>query len=127
MAYEQRAVGITSAVIGAVALASIPLSFTGPAELRLAVIGPFLLAGPGTALILFLKPARLQKGTGFEVLPLAAAIAVSFSLASGILLSTAMLYTGFWHPSVAVSLLAVLTLGLLAAVDRRSRRKEAAR
>ena len=111
--------------MAAVALASIPLSFTGPEELRLVVIGPFLLSGPGTALILLLKPARLRKGTGFEVLPLAVAIAVSFSLASAILLSTAMLYAGFWHPSAAVSLLAGLTLGLLAAVDRRSRRKDA--
>ncbi|MEW1819443.1 hypothetical protein AB0323_01455 [Arthrobacter sp. NPDC080031] len=126
MASEQRAAGIIGTIVAAVALASIPLSFTGPEALRLAVIGPFLLAGPGTALILLLKPARLRKGTGFEVTPLAVAIAVSFSLASAILLSTAMLYSGFWHPSVAVSLLAVLTLGLLAAVDRRSRRREPA-
>jgi hypothetical protein len=123
MASEQRTVGTTSALVAAVALASIPLSFTGPEALRLAVIGPFLLAGPGTALILLLKPARLRKGTGFEVLPLAAAIAVSFSLASAILLSTTMLYAGFWHPSAAVCLLAGLTLGLLATADRRSRRK----
>lgn len=127
MASEERTVGMIGAIVAAVALASIPLSFTGPEALRLAVIGPFLLSGPGTALILLLKPARLRKGTGFEVLPLAVAIAVSFSLASAILLSTAMLYSGFWHPSVAVSLLAVLTLVLLAAVDRRFRRTEAAR
>lgn len=127
MASKHRSVGTISAVVAAVALASVPLSFTSPEALRLAVIGPFLLAGPGTALILLLKPARIRKGTGFEVLPLAVAIAVSLSLASAILLSTAMLYAGFWHPSAAVSLLAVLTLGLLAAVDRRSRRKEPTR
>lgn len=124
MAFEQRAVGFIAA---AVSLAAIPLSFTGPEGLRLAVIGPFLLAGPGTALVLLLKPAGLRKGTGFEVLPLAVAIAVSFSLATAILLSTAMLFLGSWHPSVAVSILAVFTLGLLAVADRRSRRKEAAR
>jgi hypothetical protein len=126
MASKHRSAATIGVVVAVVALASIPLSFTGPEELRLVVIGPFLLAGPGTALILFLKPPRVRKGTGFEVLPLAVAIAVSFSLASAILLSTAMLYAGFWHPSAAVSLLAVLTLGLLAAVDRRSRRKEPA-
>jgi hypothetical protein len=124
MAFEQRAVGIIAA---AVSLAAIPLSFTGPEALRLAVIGPFLLTGPGTAFVLLLKPAGLRKGTGFEVLPLAVAIAVSFSLATAILLSTAMLFLGSWHPSVAVSILAVFTLGLLAVADRRSRRKEAAR
>ncbi|BAS16620.1 hypothetical protein AHiyo8_49230 [Arthrobacter sp. Hiyo8] len=125
MASEHRSAATIGIIVAAVALASIPLSFTGPEELRLVVIGPFLLSGPGTALILLLKPARLRKGTGSGVLPLAVAIAVSFSLASAILLSTAMLYAGFWHPSAAVSLLAGLTLGLLAAVDRRSRRKDA--
>lgn len=127
MASKHRSVGTISAVVAAVALASVPLSFSGPEALRLAVIGPFLLASPGTALILLLKPARIRKGTGFEVLPLAVAIAVSLSLASAILLSTAMLYAGFWHPSAAVSPLAVLPLGLLAAVDRRSGRKEPTR
>jgi hypothetical protein len=77
MASKHRSVGTISAVVAAVALASVPLSFTGPEALRLAVIGPFLLAGPGTALILLLKPARIRKGTGFEVLPLAVAMAVS--------------------------------------------------
>lgn len=124
MASEHRAIGT---IVAAMALASIPLSFVGPEALRLAVIGPFLLSGPGTALILLLKPARIRKGTGFEVLPLAGAIAVSISLAAAILLSTAMLYSGLWHPSMAVSFLAVITLGLLTVVDRRSRRKEAAR
>ncbi|MDQ0031202.1 hypothetical protein [Arthrobacter bambusae] len=126
MASKRKRVSTIAAVVAVAALASIPLSFTGPAELRAAVVGPFLLAGPGTALMLFLKPPRIRKGTGFEVLPLAVAIAVSVSLAAAILLSTAMLYTGFWHPSAAVALLAMFTLGLLAAVDRRSRRKEAA-
>jgi hypothetical protein len=126
MASRHRSVATIGAVVAVVAVASIPLSFTGPEGLRLAVIGPFLLAGPGTALILFLKPRRIRKGTGFEMLPLAVAIAVSFSLALAILLSTAMLYAGFWHPSAAVSGLAVLTLGLLVAVDRRSRREEPA-
>lgn len=126
MASRHRSVATIGAVVAVVAVASIPLSFTGPEALRLAVIGPFLLAGPGTALVLFLKPRRIRKGTGFEMLPLAAAIAVSFSLALAILLSTAMLYAGFWHPSAAVSSLAVLTLGLLVAVDRRSRREEPA-
>lgn len=123
MASKPRSAGTVGAVVAAVALASVPLSFTGPEPLRLAVIGPFLLAGPGTALILLLKPARIRKGTGFGVLPLAVAIVVSFSLASAILFSTAMLYAGFWHPSAAVSLLAVLTLGLLAVDNRRSRRE----
>ncbi|WP_427174759.1 hypothetical protein [Arthrobacter sp. 92] len=123
MASKHRSVGTIGAIVAAVALASVPLSFAGPEPLRLAVIGPFLLAGPGTALILLLKPVRIRKGSGFGVLPLAMAIAVSFSLASAILLSTAMLYAGFWHPSAAVSLLAVLTVGLLAADNRRSRRE----
>ena len=63
MASKHRSVATVGALVTVAALASIPLSFIGPEELRLAVIGPFLLAGPGTALILFLKPHRIQKGT----------------------------------------------------------------
>ena len=127
MASEHSNARIVTALVAAMALSSIPLSFGGPQILRLTVIGLFLLAGPGTALILVLKPVWMSKGTRPQVVPLAVAIAVSFSLATAILLSTAMLFLGSWHPSVAVSLLAVFTLGLLAVADRRSRRKDAAR
>ncbi|WP_423184571.1 hypothetical protein [Arthrobacter sp. NyZ413] len=122
MASEHSNAGMVSALVAATALSAIPLSFAGPEALRLAVIGPFLLAGPGTALILVLKATRIRKGTRQGVLPLAVAIAVSFSLAVAILLATAMLFTGFWYPSAAVCCLAVMTLGALAAAERRFRR-----
>ncbi|MBT8161784.1 MULTISPECIES: hypothetical protein [Arthrobacter] len=122
MASEHSNASKVSALVAATALSAIPLSFAGPQILRLTVIGLFLLAGPGTALILVLNPARIRKGTGIDVIPLAVAIAVSFSLAMAILLATAMLFTGFWYPSAAVCCLAVMTLGALAAAERRFRR-----
>jgi len=109
-------------VVAVIAAASIPLSFIGPGGLRLAIIGPFLLAGPGTALVMLLRlnPAPSQRRT--EMLPLAAAIAIGVSLAVSALLATAMLYARMWQPSLAVSLLSVLTLGMLILAVRRSRR-----
>jgi hypothetical protein len=111
----------TAYSVAVIAAAAIPLSFVGPGGLRLAVIGLFLLAGPGTALVILLrlKPTARQRST--EMLPLAAAIAIGFSLAVSALLATAMLYTHLWYPSLAVSCLSVLTLGMLVLALRRTR------
>lgn len=122
---QLRGATVAGTAAAAAALASIPLSFTGPGVLRIAVIGPFLLAGPGTALILFLTPHRTTQGRRSRTLALDTAVALSFSLTAGILLSTAMLYARFWHPSAAVCVLSGLTLVLLAAAGRGFRRRRA--
>jgi hypothetical protein len=108
-------------IVAAVAAAAIPLSFIGPEGLRLAIIGPFLLAGPGTALVMLLrlKPTPSQRST--EMLPLTVSIAIGFSLALSALVATAMLYAHLWQPSVAVSCLSLFTLGMLVLAVRRSR------
>lgn len=109
-------------LLAAVAIAAVPLSFAGPGGLRLAVIGPFLLAGPGIALIQMLVPTR-SSATNHRVhlsLPLFIALAVGCSLAMSALLATAMLYANLWYPALAVSFLSVVTLALLASTAVRS-------
>ena len=105
---------LATCAVAAVAVAAIPLSFTGPATLRLAVIGLFLLTGPGSALVLFLRMNIPSTRMRNQLVPLLGSIAIGFSLAISAILSTVMLYAHLWHPSAAVAFLAVLTLGLLA-------------
>ena len=97
----------------AVAVAAIPLSFVGPEGLRLAVIGLLMLAGPGTALVLFLRfgPPRSAQATG--AIPLAIAVAIAFSLAMSTLVATALIYAGFWSAPAGVCVLSLITLGFL--------------
>jgi len=118
MAIERTHVGYAAA---AVAVAAIPLSFVGPDALRLAVVGLFLLAGPGTALVLLLRfnPAGSTLAAG--AVPLATALAVAVSLTLSTLVATAMIYLHLWAPPVGVSLLALATLGVLAVEARRTR------
>lgn len=106
---------------GAVAVAAVPLSFSGPGGLRLAVIGLLMLAGPGTALVLLLRldPPRSVQAPG--ALPLGIAIAIASSLTMSTLVATAMIYAGLWSPPVGVCVLAAATLGLLGFGFRRSR------
>lgn len=118
MANERSYVSYATA---AVALAAVPLSFSGPGGLRLAVIGLLMLAGPGTALVLFLRldPPRSMQAPG--ALPLGIAIAIAFSLAMSTLVASAMIYAGRWSPPAGVCVLAAATLGLLGFELKRSR------
>lgn len=118
MANERSYVSYATA---AVALAAVPLSFSGPGGLRLAVIGLLMLAGPGTALVLLLRldPPRSVQAPG--ALPLGIAIAIAFSLAMSTLVATAMIYAGHWSPPAGVCVLAAATLGLLGFELKRSR------
>jgi hypothetical protein len=111
--------------VAAVAIAAIPLSFAGPGGLRLAVIGPFLLAGPGTALALLLRLDSADTGPVRGAVPLVIAIAIAFSLALSTLVATGMLYAQQWNPQAGVMLLSVITLGLLALAAKRSRESTA--
>ena len=119
MATERSYVSYATA---AVAVAAIPLSFVGPEGLRLAVIGLLMLAGPGTALVLFLRfdPPRSAQATG--ALPLSVAIAIAFSLAMSTLVATAMIYARLWSPPAAVCLLSALTLVFLGIELKRPKR-----
>lgn len=107
--------------VAALAIAAAPLSFFGPQELRLAVIGLLMLAGPGTALVLLLRFSSPGAPRATGTLPLAAAIAVASSLAFSTVVATAMIYARIWSPPVAVCLLSGVTLGLLALGVKRSR------
>jgi hypothetical protein len=107
--------------VAAMAIGAIPLSFAGPGGLRLAVIGLFLLAGPGTALVLLLRLDSADTGPVRGALPLAIAIAIAFSLALSTLVATGMLYAQVWNPQAGVMLLSVMTLGMLALAAKRSR------
>jgi|SRR3954467_1711960 hypothetical protein len=111
-----------SSATAAVAVAAIPLSFVGPAGLRLAVIGLLMLAGPGTALVLLLRydPPRSTHATG--TVPLSIAIAIAFSLAVSTLVATAMIYGQLWSPPVGVCILSIVTLALLVIEFRRPQR-----
>jgi hypothetical protein len=119
MANERNYVSYATA---ALAVAAVPLSFSGPGGLRLAVIGLLMLAGPGTALVLLLRldPPRSVQATG--ALPLSIAIAIAFSLAMSTLVATAMVYARLWSPPAGVCLLSAGTLGLLGFEVKRSRR-----
>ncbi|WP_308466272.1 hypothetical protein [Rathayibacter soli] len=114
--------GLTTAVVTVCAVAAVPLSFAGPGWLRLAVVGPFLLAGPGAALALFLwtakpdEPRRPQRW-----LPFAVTVAIGSSLAASVLIATAMIYTHLWYPSLAVCLLSAITLAIVTVPARRLR------
>ncbi|XAS67081.1 hypothetical protein V3C33_16740 [Micrococcaceae bacterium Sec5.7] len=118
MAIDQKYV---TYAVAALAIAAAPLSFFGPQGLRLAVIGLLMLAGPGTALVLFLRfgPPGSPRASG--TFPLAVAIAVASSLALSTVVATAMIYARIWSPPAAVCLLSLITLGLLALGVKRSR------
>ncbi|QDY89960.1 hypothetical protein E7Y32_06845 [Arthrobacter sp. UKPF54-2] len=120
MAIERAHVGYATA---AVAVAAIPLSFVGPEALRLAVVGLFLLAGPGTALVLLIRfgPDSSSSTVAAGAIPLATALAVAVSLTLSTLVATAMIYARLWAPPAGVCLLALVTLGLLAVDYRRTR------
>ena len=121
MAHKRSYTGYLGYVTAAVAVAAIPLAFSGPGGLRLAVIGLLMLAGPGTALVLLLKldPPRSMQAPG--ALPLGIAIAIASSLAMSTLVATAMIYAGLWAPPLGVCILAAATLGLLGSGLKRSR------
>jgi len=118
MAIERTHVGYATA---AVAVAAIPLSFVGPEALRLAVVGLFLLAGPGTALVLLIRFGPASSTVAAGAIPLATALAVAVSLTLSTLVATAMIYARLWAPPAGVCLLALATLGLLAVDYRRTR------
>ncbi|MFE4544743.1 hypothetical protein [Arthrobacter sp. NPDC056727] len=127
MAIDRRYIAWVAA---ALAVAAVPLSFFGPAELRMAVIGLLMLAGPGTALVLFLRlgsagtddadGAGAHRSAAHSTLPLAISIAVATSLALSTLVSTAMVFAGMWSPPVAVLVLSLITLLLLVLGAKRS-------
>lgn len=66
------------------------------------LVALFLMAGPGAAVLL---PAR-----SWPVLPWLTAV-VSTSLALDVLVSTALLYLGWWSPAAVLGCLAALCLG----------------
>lgn len=104
-------------IVGLAALlaaAAIPLSFIGPPGLRLAVIGLFLLSGPGVALVLLLRLDNRSSTLSTLVGPLLGALAIGFSVAVSILVATVMVYAQLWSPPWAVTCLAVATLAALA-------------
>jgi hypothetical protein len=117
-------------VVAAVAVAAVPLSFVGPEGLRMVVIGLLMLAGPGTALVLYLRlgssdtddtdgadgadGAGAHRSAAVSTLPLAISIAVASSLALATIVSTAMVFARMWSPPVAVLVLSLITLLLLA-------------
>jgi len=82
--------------------------------LRLAIIGPLVLAGPGGAAALWLAHGARRQPTdnpppaGFYL-----AVTIATSLAAATLIATAMVYGHQWHPAAGVCILAGLTLTLL--------------
>jgi hypothetical protein len=123
MAIDRKHIALVAA---AVAVAAMPLSFFGPEGLRLVVIGLLMLAGPGTALVLWLRlgspgtdetdvaeGAGAHRSAAQSTLPLAISIAVASSLALSTIVSTAMVFAGMWSPPVAVFALSLITLLLL--------------
>jgi hypothetical protein len=111
-------------VVAAVAVAAVPLSFFGPEGLRMLVIGLLMLAGPGTALVLYIRlgsagtddadGAGAHRSAAQSTLPLAISIAVASSLALSTIVATAMVFARMWSPPVAVLVLSLITLLLLA-------------
>jgi hypothetical protein len=115
-------VKVTSGVVAAFAIAAVPLSFVGPGWLRLAAIGPFLLAGPGAALALLLwtsKPSGTRQPARWLAFGLT--LAIGSSLAISVLVATVMIYARLWYPSIAICLVSAMTLGLIAVTVRRLR------
>ncbi|MFE4837091.1 hypothetical protein ACFRAU_20750 [Arthrobacter sp. NPDC056691] len=121
-------------VVAAFAVAAVPLSFFGPEALRLVVIGLLMLAGPGTALVLYLRfgsadpgaegdadGAGAHRSAAQSTLPLTISIAVASSLALSTIVSTAMVFAQMWSPPVAVLVLSLVTLLLLVLGAKRSR------
>lgn len=118
-------------VVAAFAVAAVPLSFFGPEGLRLLVIGLLMLAGPGTALVLYLRlgpadtvgadGAGAHRSAAQSTLPLAISIAVAASLALSTIVSTAMVFARVWSPPVGVLVLSLITLLLLVLGAKRSR------
>ncbi|HEY3575084.1 MAG TPA: hypothetical protein VGK98_14785 [Arthrobacter sp.] len=119
-------------VVAALAVAAVPLSFFGPEGLRMTVIGLLMLAGPGTALVLYLRLGSADPGADGDAdgagahrsaakssLPLAISIAVASSLALATIVSTAMVFARMWSPPVAVLVLSLVTLLLLVLGARR--------
>ncbi|MFC9352553.1 hypothetical protein [Arthrobacter sp. NPDC057013] len=119
-------------VVAVLAVAAVPLSFFGPEGLRLAVIGLLMLAGPGTALVLYLRLGSADPGAEGDAdgagahrsaakssLPLAISIAVASSLALATIVSTGMVFARMWSPPVAVLVLSLITLLLLVLGARR--------
>jgi hypothetical protein len=118
-------------VVAALAVAAVPLSFFGPDGLRVVVIGLLMLAGPGTALVLYLRlgsagtadgaadGAGAHRSAAQSTLPLAISIAVASSLALATIVSTAMVFARMWAPPVAVLVLSLITLLLLVLGARR--------
>ena len=117
-------------VVAALAVAAVPLSFFGPGGLRMVVIGLLMLAGPGTALVLYLRlgsadtgdadGAGAHRSAAHSTLPLAISIAVASSLALSTMVSTAMVFARMWSPPVAVLVLSLVTLLLLVLGAKRS-------
>ena len=117
-------------VVAALAVAAVPLSFFGPGGLRMVVIGLLMLAGPGTALVLYLRlgsadtgdadGAGAHRSVAHSTLPLAISIAVASSLALSTIVSTAMVFARMWSPPVAVLVLSLVTLLLLVLGAKRS-------
>jgi len=97
------------------AAASIPLSLTGPAPLRAAVLGALVLIGPGGAAALWFgrtAPRRWSlPATGAAIY---VAAAISLSLAVSLLVATGMVYANLWNPAAGMCAVAALTLLLLA-------------
>jgi uncharacterized membrane protein len=92
-------------------------------SLRPLVVVPFLLAGPGTAIV-----RLLRLGDRLEELMLAIAVSVSL----GVLLALAMLYASVWSATAGVSILAAVTVlawaaDLLRTFTQRRRRHRASR
>lgn len=120
-------------VVAAVAVAAVPLSFFGPGGLRMVVIGLLMLAGPGTALVLYIRlgsadpddagadGAGAHRTAAQSTLPLAISIAVASSLALSTIVSTAMVFAQMWAPPAAVVVLSLVTLLLLVLGAKRSR------
>jgi len=114
-------------VVAAIAVAAVPLSFFGPEGLRMLVIGLLMLAGPGTAQVLYIRlgsagtgdadgtdGAGAHRSAVQSTLPLAISIAVASSLALSTIVATAMVFARMWSPPVAVLVLSLITLLLLA-------------
>lgn len=117
---------LLAGTVAALAAAAIPLAFVGAPTVRFAVIGVFLLTGPGSALMLMLKvndgPSRRF---GRMLGPLLGSMAIGLSIAISLIVATAMVYARLWNPSAAVASLAGATLVLIAVGSARPRSRRA--
>lgn len=115
---------LLTVAVAILAAAAIPLSFGGDPMVRLAVIGIFLLVGPGSALVLMLKLSEQSNRFGHLMVPLLGSMAIGLSLAIALILSTVMVYAQLWNPPLAVAGLAGATLLMLALDLTRYRRRQ---